>query len=420
MDAPTRPLREPAASLPLYTAGCYPVPVRFLYGTAAEINFWDVVYFRCYEGGGLFDTSTEELVEQTGLSRQMLGRLRRQALEWGELLEDVSWLSGRRFVLQVPGLEGLRQGVIWKPAGYVRNGWQHAVTPAIPKRVLNFYLQQPRQRVYTLYAACIAERCKRRFPHADYKPATPLNSADVGKALRLLVQLGLLLPEGSGFSIGWATFNQPAPLHAPPFDAPDLHQHPLFCEAASLDPARAERALELVQVGQYDMQTHFASIFRDLAYVREADYASIKAKAYRQRNRPPGPKRWRSTWQAFQYELKRRVAELRAPKQVLDLSDVTSAVCPLQLDLGQHAGRVLALRMVSRVEWPWSFEGEAAVHLELRQADKTLFARLVKVGDAEVRCSLQAASGPFVLHVQCERPLPGLHVEAWLEARLRK
>ena len=202
-------------------AGCYAAPIRFQYGTAAEINFWDVVYFFCHEGGGSFDTSTGELVEHTGLSRQMVGRLRRQAVGRGALVEDVSWVSGHRFVLQIPDFDPTVKGMIWKPLGYVRYGWHHVVTPAIPKRVLNLYLQQPRQRVYHLDPAYVTAKCRRRFPYERSRAVAPLNLADVGKALRLLVRLGLFVPDGDGVRVDWATFNRPAPAEAPSYEEPD-------------------------------------------------------------------------------------------------------------------------------------------------------------------------------------------------------
>ncbi len=426
--------------LPFYAAGCYAVPIRFLYGTAAEINFWDAVYFRAHEGGGEFDTSTRELVDQVGVSRQMVGRLRRKAVERGELIEDVSWTSGHRFVLRVPDFERLAKGIIWKPLGYVRNVWHHIVTPAIPKRVLNLYLQQPRQRVYRLDPAYIAAKCKRRFLHRDderragTRSIAPLNSSDVGKALRLLMRMGLLVPDGDGFRIGWDTFKQPAPTTGLPFESPDPREHPLFTEFAAIDLKRAERTLELLNTGHYDMELHFPAIFRDLAYVpasdygHSSDYVLLKAKVYRRRNRSPGPNRWRDTWKAFQYELKRRVAEVRGPKSVLHLGQGTFSDSPLALTLDQGAGRVLAVRMVSRVEWPWHFErsdSPAAVRLELRAGARVLFSRAVGPDDAEVRYALHPdewpnLDTPLALAVQCDRPLPDVHVEAWLEARLRR
>jgi hypothetical protein len=427
--------------VPFYARGCYAVPIRYLYGTAAEINFWDVVYFFAHEGGGSFETCTQELVEQMGLSRQMVGRLRQQAVERGELLQDVSWASGHRFVLRVPGFECLKKGVIWKPLGYVRNGWQRAVTPAIPKRVLNLYLQQPRQQTYHLEPQYIAARCRRRFLCGQQRTVAPLNLADVGKALRLLVRLGLLLPEREGFRLDWGTFSRPAPLDGPAFDAPDPRQQPAFRQAAATDSQRAARALELLDVGNYDVERHLAAILHDLAYVRDEDYGLLKSKVHRRRNRPPGPQRWRETWRAFQYELKRRVAELRAPKRVLELGEGTSFVCPLTLDVNQVAGHILAVRLVSRVEWPWYLSSGSAgpgldgaqdgtpcapaVRLELRAGDRLIFARTIGPGEAEVRHSLHpddwpGLGGPIELAARCERALPGVRAEAWLEARIRR
>jgi hypothetical protein len=320
----------------------------------------------------------------------------------------------------------------------VHNGWHHAVTPAIPKRVLNLYLQQPRQRVYRLDPGYIAAKCRRRFPYGGTEAVAPLNSADVGRALRLLVRLGLLVPDGDGFRIDWATFKRPAPIVPSPFDAPDPREHALFCQAAATDPGRAERALELSDIGHYDLDAHFADIFRDLAYVRGDDYVLLKAKAYRHRNRPPGPNRWLNTWRAFQYELKRRVVEIRAAKSYLNLGDASCAECTLALDLDRGAGCVLAVRLVSRVEWPWYLEAPpsaptepsprrhgTAVQLELRSSDGVCFTRTVTPDDAEVRCTVHPEdwpipSAPLMLAARCERPLPGVHIEAWLEARLRR
>jgi hypothetical protein len=427
---------------PSYTAGCYAIPIRFLYGSAAEINFWDVVYFSFHEAGGAFETSIKDLARQMGISRQVVGRLRRQALRRGELLEDVAWSSGRRFVLRPPNWP-LRKGIIYKPLGYVRNNWHQAVAPAIPKRVLNLYLQQPRQRVYRLETRYVADRCKRRFPGDKHRTVAPLNSADVGRALRLLIRLGLLAPAGDGLRIDWKSFNRPAPPDGPSFDAPDPRQHPLYRQAAVVDARRAERAVELLDVGHYDLDTHLAEILRDLAYARDDDYALLKAKVYRRRNRPPSPNRWRDTWKAFQYELRRRVVEVRAPKSILRLDEATFFDCPLALDLSM--GRVLSVRMVSRVEWPWyvsapvdqarpeqsrrthgvPFDEAHGVHLKLRSGDKDLFTRTIDPSDAEVRYTLHPnewpdPSTPLTLAARCGKPLPGVSVEAWLEARLRR
>jgi hypothetical protein len=63
------------------------------------------------------------------------------------------------------------------------------------------------------------------------------------------------------------------------------------------------------------------------------------------------------------------------------------------------------------------------VRLELRTGGRVLFARAVGPDDAEVRYALHPdewpnLGAPFTLAAWCERPLPDVHVEAWLEARL--
>ena len=413
--------RDSESRLPFYTAGCYAIPIRFLYGTAAEINFWDVVYYHAHETAGAFDTSTEELAEQTGLSRQVLGHLRREAIKQGALIEDDSWISGRRFVLRVSDFNRLTKGVIWKPVGYVRNGWHRVVTPAIPKRVLNLCLQQPRQSVYQLNVAYIAAKCKRHFPYDVHRPQEPLNSADVVKALRLLVRLGLLMPAGDGFRIDWVAFNQPAQTVVPSFDEPDLHEHPLFCQSAAVAPGLTERALELVEIGHYDLDTHWADILRDLTYIHDDDFPLLKAKVYRHRNRPPGPNQWHDTWKAFQRELRRRRAEIRSLKSILNLGKATFASCVLALDLAQK--QVQTVRIVCRIEWPWHWEEKTTVKLELWSGDTLLLVREIGIFDTEVRHPLFPGREPgwaaeIVLRAQCVQPLPGLRVEAWLEARL--
>ena len=402
-----------------YTAGCYPVPIRFLYGTAAEINFWDVVYYRAYMGHGTFDTSTLELTEQTGLTRQMIGQLRHEASRHGDVLEDIALDSGRRFRLIIPYFDPFAKGFIWKPRGYV-------LTPAIPKRVLNLYLQQPRQRIYQLAPRYIAAKCQRQFPYRAFRSFGPLNAADVSSALRLLTQLGLLVPAGDGFRIEWAVFNQPAPIAPACFNSPDLHDHPLFVKHAALDPARAERALELVLIGRYDFDVHFTAIFDDLTYLHDDnDYCLLRRKVQARRAKLPGPKRWQETWRVFQRELKRRVAERRFPKVALDLGEAAPSIAPLPIAHDLAARSVAALVTIARVEWPWYVQAAAPVHLDMLLSDRVLFTRSLNIGEGEVRFTLPPdqwteARHHLAMRVRYDQPMPGVRVEAWVEAKLQR
>jgi hypothetical protein len=70
------------------------IPIRFLYGTAAEINFLDVVSIARTKARANLTHPAQELVAQTGLTRQMIGRLRQQALAAGDLYEDSPCTTG--------------------------------------------------------------------------------------------------------------------------------------------------------------------------------------------------------------------------------------------------------------------------------------------------------------------------------------
>lgn len=417
-------------SAPAHTAGCYAAPIRLLFGTAAEINFWDVVFYHARQDNGAFDTSTYELSQETGLTRQTTGQLRHQAIAAGELEEDSSLISGRRFVLRIPGFATMAQGVLWKPQGYIQNYWHRIVEPAIPKRVLNLYLQQPRQSIYYLSPQYIAVKCKRRYWGAERQPETPINLADVSKALRLLVQLGLLMPQNEGYRIMWERFNQSPPDCVSLFETADPRQHPVFIRAAALHASRAEKALELLDVGNYDLDAHFMEIFRDLSYLRPEDHALLKAKVYRQRNRPPDPQRWRNTWRAFQHTLQRRETRIQGAKCRLSLEEITHATGTLSLDMNDYP-YVVAVWIVSRIEWPWHVmptSHDLHVQCAVNAPESTLHQWSSMPGDTEKRIPVPAHmwskdEGEALrldLEVCCAHFMPGVHVEAWIEACLRK
>ncbi len=406
--------------------GRYPVPIRFLYGTAAEVNFWDVVYFRAYAGGGSFETSTQELAEQTGLTRQMISRLRQAASEHGELIEDVSLANGHRFCVKLPHFDQLRKGIIWKPLGYIENGWQHVVTPAIPKRVLNLYLQQPHQHLYHLDLRYIADKCQRHVLYRQHQPIGPLNTADASNALRMLIQLGLFIPEGDGLRIDWSTFTRPAPTISPQRATIDPREHRLFVESYAIDSIRAERALDLLVAGNYEIDVHFADIFRDLAYVQhEDDYHLLRKKVHTRRSRLPGPNRWKETWRVFHNELKRRASEIRFPKVTLNLGEAAQLNTPLVVAPLQTTRPVSAVVMVARVERSWYVQGATPIQLEVTALDRILFTHSLDVGDGEVRFSLPsdrwaADLTELTLRAHSGQPLPGVQVEAWVEAKLQR
>jgi hypothetical protein len=199
----------------------------------------------------------------------------------------------------------------------------------------------------------------------------------------------------------------------------------LFRQSAELDPTRAKRALELIDIGQFDLEASFADIFRDLLYVTSDDFGLLKNKVHVRRNRPPGATRWRDTWKAFLTERRRRASEIRSAKIVVPLATAGKVDIPLVFDPGEVAGRILAARFVARVEWPWHFSESIAVILELSANGTVLYHRTIYTGDTEIRCPVNFDNWPdwnepLRLTVLCSSSAPGVHVEAWIEARLRR
>ncbi|HVO42573.1 MAG TPA: hypothetical protein VMT34_08120 [Aggregatilineales bacterium] len=356
----------------------------------------------------------------------MISRLRQAALKHGELIEDVSLANGHRFCVKLPDFDQLRKGVIWKPLGYIENGWQHVVTPAIPKRVLNLYLQQPHQRLYRLDPRYIADKCQRQVLYRQRQPIGPLNTADVSSALRMLIQLGLFAPEEDGLRIDWPTFTRPAPTIPSQRATVDPREHRVFVESYAIDSIRAERALELLMAGNYEIDVHFADIFRDLAYIQhEDDYHLLRKKVHTRRSRLPGPNRWKETWRVFHNELKRRASEIRFPKVILNLGEAAQPNTPLIVTPFQTTRPVSAIVMVARVERSWYVQDARPIQLEVAAFDRILFTHSIGLSDGEVRFSLPsdrwtADLTELTLRARSEQPLPGVQVEAWVEAKLQR
>jgi hypothetical protein len=253
-----------------------------------------------------------------------------------------------------------------------------------------------------------------------------LNPADVAKALRLLVRLGLFLPEADGFRIEWVTFNQPAPPIGGPFDEPDPRTHPQFMDAAVIDRARAERALDLLLIGHYDLESDFPKMFRDLSFLHGSeDYALLKNKVQKRRDRPPSPNRWAETWQVFQRDQVRRTASIHSHKARLRLETSTEATTLLGLSITRPIEQVTAMVLIVRAEWPWHLPAAATLQIQAQLTEQIIIRLTLESDKPEVRCPLRPNHWPLAgqvisLTVQAAQPHPALKIEAWLEAKLRK
>jgi hypothetical protein len=238
--------------------------------------------------------------------------------------------------------------------------------------------------------------------------------------------LGLCVPEEDGLSIDWSMFTRPAPTIPPQLAPANPRAHRLFVESYARDPVRAEQALELLLVGNYEIDVHFAAIFRDLTYLQRAeDYHLLRHKVHTRRHRLPGLNRWKETWRVFCHDLKRRTSEIRFPKVAVDLGQAAQRDVPLVVTPIQAALPISAVVLVARVEWPWYAQETTPVQLQVLAFDRVVFTRSVSVEDGEVRFTLPpdqwiTASQQLILRAHAAQPLPNVQVEAWLEAKLQR
>ncbi|MEM7344415.1 MAG: hypothetical protein AAF485_09230, partial [Chloroflexota bacterium] len=154
----------------------YRVPIRYLNGNAAEMLFWDAVYYllaikgEWVKGIGyqMVETNKQELEALTGLSRKEIGKLRRKAANQDDprynILEEKGDDPGC-YVLSLAAYETLLQkNVIEKPISYMANGWgPHLDYPEgrhsrFPLTVINHLLRLPPH--LSVAAPELVYRCK--------------------------------------------------------------------------------------------------------------------------------------------------------------------------------------------------------------------------------------------------------------------
>ena len=332
---PAADLNPNASHESAYQPDSYKIPIRHLNGTAAGMNFWDAVYYLAaangrviHSGECIIETSVGELTELTGLTRQSVAKLRATAGGSGEVTEGAGFVfpeTGRQgFELFLHGYAKLTKGIVWKPAGYVGNGWLKVLDTGprmahIPRRVLNIFFQKPRQRVYRVTRQEL--RARARKPKRKHPP----EMVEIDRALALLIQLELLEMVEGGYAVLWRTFGQPAATPRAPALPPDPLTHPAVIAALEKAPEQAQLALDLLRLGRYDLELHFAPIFRDLRFLRPADTPLLRRKTSRHRHKPAEPGKWAYTWKRFQADLKKRTETVQSETLWLDMEPTGQA-----------------------------------------------------------------------------------------------
>ncbi len=223
----------------------YFYPKRLTNLTAYKLNLWDVMYYLAARSGGRILISTSELVALTSIPRPKLLSLINDMLRSGHLTKDTGFLvdapTGRHYAIRITNYP-CAEPMVYKPAGYVTNGWLRVVRTAIPKRLLNYLLLYPDEPLSPENSSLGRAL---QAPWATH----PVPRAAIRKAVAHLVELGLLTSIDDGRYLFHPECLDKLPLSAS-VDAGE--QHPLFKAAYARDPLLAHRALALVR--KYDLQ----------------------------------------------------------------------------------------------------------------------------------------------------------------------
>ena len=294
----------------------YRVPIRYLNGNAAQMLFWDAVYY-LLELNGMIDrdgncyveTSNRQLTELTGLSSQAIAKLRNRAAKQDDErynLREEEGIQPRSYRFVLRDYESLlSQKVVEKPMSYVEKGWPTTLDypskmhSRFPLAVINCFFRKPNG------ASIKPEELVKSCKHPNRKKLP--DRREIDKALFLLKELRILeVTETGAYRLLKNRFDIEANLAWEQLNRQNQAEPEIIRQARKQNPKRAELAERLLRTGWFEL-THFAEIFRDLEYVHsKREFALLEETADRHRNKAPSANRWRACWKSFQQKLKRK------------------------------------------------------------------------------------------------------------------
>lgn len=407
----------------------YRAPMRYLNGRAADMVFWDAVYWllECHgrsdpAGGRRVEVDNRRLIDLTGLSKRQITTQRNVAAAepppYRLLAEDGSepW----SYVLVLPAYrEALARHVIHKPVGLVEHGWwphlyRLSRNSRLPLAVVNRLLWRP-WGDQTMTVEELRQRCRR----PDRK--TPPDTAEVFAALELLQQQQVVERlDAERFGLRPAVFERPPAVAAAPAPPP-AGLPPAVAALQREQPELAALLVQTAEMGRFALADHAEEMARDLPYVRSAaERALLLKKAQRERHAPPSPQRWRVFWRAFCRSRDRKQRSLSGPRLRIDLG--VPATRPHGVPLPALTGcRVHWARLSVRLDDPdFGLRPDAPLALRLTAGATVLWERALTGEDAAVRTDLtvwaqQQPDALLQLSVALARPLPRATLEVQVE-----
>lgn len=283
----------------------FPVPRCYVNGNAAYMIFWSAIYYLLAtegwtdpSGSRYLETTTQKITELTGLSerkiRDQFNTIFEQPSPYRLFEEESSMPYGRLYVL--PNYKTvLRRNAYCFPIGYVKNSWLGFVymksRSRLPVAIINCLLSKP-ENIRVADVEELRHRC--RDPGRQSLPS-PNNFL---KALHFLEQLKLIRQiETRKYQLLERRFEARAALPIEPV---------AVRTARKQNPQMTELAIELAELGLFDLETHFAEVMRDLEFVGENDLDLLRKIIKKWYKEPASINRWKECWRSFCNERRKR------------------------------------------------------------------------------------------------------------------
>lgn len=404
----------------------YSVPKRFQNANAAEMLFWDAIYYslavhgekygRC---GRAVELTLTKLNKLTGLSTPGLSKLKGHLYGADHDFFEEEGVIQHSFRLISPSYyQDIKKHCVKKPIGLIEQGWLRTLfqeqKSRFPIAILNRFLMRT-QRTSCISFDELHKRCKR--PDKRQLP----NRADIERALSLLMSFGLVESSADDHY----TFHASHLAHKPQkIDAESRDSLPLsVLTLRETDQERYEKVLELLAVGNFNKPIHAEEIARDLRFVRnEEEYKLLVALSKKHHHRICSKTKWNNLWKLY---CRNRLQQSKLRKGQVYYIDLFTKTCH-RIQMALPSLESCGLRFAKLVIWvndpDAMLDMSEGVTLNLLTNNISLWNRVlhgeVHVIRHDITSSLKGKKQlPLTLNVQSGTHLPQVHIKANLEAR---
>lgn len=327
----------------------YRVPKRYLNLNAAEMLFFDAIYYlfeqhgwTAADGSRRMETNRPQLERLSGIAERTLNKPINSLYEQPAPYTIYDEGVGRGYILVLADYEQtLVRGVVSKPIALVENEWLRVAfgktKSRFPLAILNSFLARPHGK-RRMRLGEIRARCK----HPERAKIPPTSKVVDGLATLVDLQLVRWVDDDL-YELVFETFF----LHPQQVMGQRDEAEPEIVETVrELDPLRVTRMYQLTTAGSLRVSQFADEMLRDLRYVgTEEEFQILLGSVGRKRVPSNDPARWGEMWAAYCDARARKVVRVESEKRHVSLAQGGLQRMELMLDAPKR------LRYIKLVIW---------------------------------------------------------------------